>query len=202
MNEPAPRAATLREQLVSLPNLITYGRILAIPLVLVFMQYDSRLNAFIAAMIFAAASATDALDGYLARKLNLISDLGKFLDPLADKLIVMGTLIMLVNLGRVSPWVVIVLLGRELIVSGLRSVAANEGLVLAARDLGKLKTAYQMAGLWAMLVHHEYTLEPFAEPFNFNRMGTWVLYLSVVLAIVSAYDYFAGFYKAVRESRS
>ena len=167
----AQESLSLRRQALSLPNLITYGRILAIPGVLAFMQFDSRRNAFIAAMIFAAASVTDALDGYLARRLNLISDLGKFLDPLADKLIVMGTLIMLVHLSRVSVWVVIILLARETIVSGLRAIAATEGLVIAARDLGKKKTAFQMVGLWALLINYRYQLPPFAEPFDFLLAG-------------------------------
>jgi CDP-diacylglycerol---glycerol-3-phosphate 3-phosphatidyltransferase len=186
-----------RQQLVSLPNLVTYVRIMAIPLILVFMRFDTRLNAFIAAMIFAVASASDGLDGYLARRYKLESDLGKFLDPLADKLIVMGTLVMLVHLNRVNVWIAIVLIAREIAVSGLRSVAAAEGLVIAARDLGKKKTAFQMASLWALLIHYTYELDLLAEPFDFNRVGTILLYVALMFSILSAYDYFAGFVRAL-----
>jgi CDP-diacylglycerol--glycerol-3-phosphate 3-phosphatidyltransferase len=190
---------SLRRQLVALPNLITYFRILAVPVVLVVMQLDSRRNAFIAAMIFALASATDALDGYLARRFQMISDVGKFLDPLADKLITTGALVMLVHLSRVSVWVVIVLLSRDLIVGGLRSMAATEGLVLAARELGKQKTAFQMVGLWCLLVHYPYPFELFEGPLDFNRMGSFFLYLSVLLSVVSMIDYFLAFFRALGE---
>jgi CDP-diacylglycerol--glycerol-3-phosphate 3-phosphatidyltransferase len=190
---------SLRRQLVALPNLITYFRILAVPVVLVVMQLDSRRNAFIAAMIFALASATDALDGYLARRFQMISDVGKFLDPLADKLITTGALVMLVHLSRVSVWVVIVLLSRDLIVGGLRSMAATEGLVLAARELGKQKTAFQMVGLWCLLVHYPYPFELFEGPLDFNRMGSFFLYLSVLLSVVSMIDYFLAVFRALGE---
>ena len=125
-----PRRKSLATQALQLPNLITYARVLAIPAVLMMMQYDSPRNAFIAAMIFAVASATDALDGYLARRFNQTSLIGKFLDPLADKLIVMGALLMLIHLGRVSPWIALLILSREIIVTGLRTIAAGEGLVI------------------------------------------------------------------------
>jgi CDP-diacylglycerol--glycerol-3-phosphate 3-phosphatidyltransferase len=189
--------SSLGRQAVNLPNLITYGRILAIPLVLAFMAFDSRRNAFIAAMVFAVASATDALDGYLARKFNLTSVLGKFLDPLADKLIVMGSLLMLLQLGRVPVWIALVILVREQMISGLRAVAASEGLVIAARELGKTKTAFQMVGLWALLVHYPYEIDLFPTPIDFHRMGLIFLYISVVFSVVSAVDYFAGFFRAV-----
>jgi CDP-diacylglycerol--glycerol-3-phosphate 3-phosphatidyltransferase len=194
---------TLAKQALSLPNLITYGRIAAIPAVLATMQSDSRRNAFVAAMIFAAASATDALDGYLARRFNMTSVLGKLLDPLADKLIVLGTLIMLLHLGRVSAWVVFIILARDIIINGLRTIAIGEGLVIAARDLGKQKTAFQMVGVWMLLVHYTYTLPPLSEPVDFHRIGTVLLYISVFFSVTSAIDYFYGFYKTiVRRSRS
>lgn len=190
--------ASLSKQALSLPNLVTYARILAIPGVLVIMEFDSPRNAFIAAMVFALASATDALDGYLARRFNMISVLGKLLDPLADKLIVLGTLIMLLHLGRVSAWIVFVLLARDIVINGLRTIAIGEGLVIAARDLGKQKTAFQMVGVWALLVHYPYELEPLPDPVDFHRIGTWLLYISVFFSIISAIDYFAGFFRTMR----
>ncbi|MCA9549216.1 MAG: CDP-diacylglycerol--glycerol-3-phosphate 3-phosphatidyltransferase [Myxococcales bacterium] len=202
---PAQAAAAGRPRVLrnafALPNLITYFRILCIPGVLFVMQSDSPRNAFIAAMLFAAASVTDFLDGYLARKMNLISFIGKFLDPLADKLLVTGTLVMLVHLGRANPWVVFIILSREIIITTLRTLAMGEGTVIAARDLGKQKTAFQMVGIWALLVHYPYPLLDliFDEPVNFHRVGTIFLYISVLFSVLSAADYFWGFVKGVQE---
>jgi CDP-diacylglycerol--glycerol-3-phosphate 3-phosphatidyltransferase len=183
-------------QALSLPNLFTYARILAIPGVLFIMQFDSPQNAFLAAMIFAAASATDAVDGYLARKFNLTSIIGKFLDPLADKLIVMGTLVMLLYLGRVNAWIVFLILARDTIISGLRTIAMTEGLVIEAREFGKQKTAFQMVGIWALLVHYPHTVWT-AEPIDFHRIGTYLIYISLFFSIVSAGDYFRSFFKTL-----
>lgn len=189
--------ANLAKQALTLPNLITYVRIIAIPGVLAVMQFDSRRNAFIAAMIFAVASATDALDGYLARRFKMTSVLGKLLDPLADKLIVLGTLIMLLHLGRVSAWIVFVLIARDTIVTGLRTIAVAEGLVIGARDLGKQKTAFQMVGIWMLLVHYTYRLPPLSDPVDFHRIGTFLLYISVFFSVISAVDYFVGFFRTM-----
>lgn len=188
---------SLAQQAVSPPNLVTLARIFAIPAVLFVMQSDSPRNAFVAAMIFAAASATDALDGWLARRFNLISVLGKLLDPLADKLLVLGTLIMLLQLGRVSAWIVFIILARDIIISGLRTIAIGEGMVIAARELGKQKTAFQMVGVWALLVHYRYELEPLTDPVDFHRIGTILLYISVFFSVVSAIDYFVSFSRAM-----
>ena len=191
------RRRRLRREALNIPNLLTYGRILAIPAVLFFMAFDSPRNAFIAAMLFATASVTDAIDGWLARKLNQSSALGKLLDPLADKLLVLGALLMLLDLGRVEVWVVLVLLAREMTITGLRSVAAAEGLVIAARELGKTKTAFQMVGLWALILYYPYPIEIFADPIRFDRVGRVFLYISVFFSIVSAIDYFVGFARAM-----
>ncbi len=192
---------SLQKQALSLPNLITYVRILAIPAVLFTMQFDSPRNAFLAAMIFAAASATDALDGYLARKFNLTSLIGKFLDPLADKLIVMGALVMLLYLGRVNAWIVFVILARDIIISGLRTIAMTEGMVIAAREFGKHKTAFQMVGIWALLIHYPHTVVT-DEAVDFHRIGTYFLYISVFFSLLSAGDYFRSFFKTVLVAHS
>lgn len=202
MSEAGADRKSLARQAVSLPNLITYLRVLAIPAIMLVMSSDSPRNAFIAAMVFAVASASDALDGYLARRYNMSSLLGKFLDPLADKLIVMAVLLMLLHLGRVSVWIVAVVLARETIITGLRAIAAGEGLIIAARELGKAKTALQMVGLWALLLHHPYPIGFFDEPVDFHRLGTVFLYLSVILSVASALDYFRGFIRAMDGSRS
>ncbi len=201
MSEPsdhAPAPPTLSEQARWLPNLVTYVRILAIPVVMAIMQADSPTNAFIASLIFAAAALTDALDGYLARRLNQVSIIGKFLDPLADKLIVLGALVMLIQLDRVSPWVAFVIVSREIVVSTLRTIAMGEGIVIAARPLGKWKTGFQMAGLWALLVHYDVSLAPFgvATSLPMHGLGTVLLLVSVLLSLLSAADYFRAFIRA------
>jgi CDP-diacylglycerol--glycerol-3-phosphate 3-phosphatidyltransferase len=194
--------SSLARQALNLPNLITYLRVLAIPGVMLVMSYDSPRNAFIAAMLFATASASDALDGYLARRYGMSSLIGKFLDPLADKLLVMAVIVMLLDLGRVSVWIVVVILARETVITGLRAIAAGEGLIIAARELGKAKTALQMVGLWALLLHHPYPIGFFDEPVDFHRLGTVLLYLSVILSLVSAWDYFRGFARAVSQAET
>jgi CDP-diacylglycerol--glycerol-3-phosphate 3-phosphatidyltransferase len=192
------RKKPLFGEALALPNLITYARIVAIPVVLAIMQFDSRRNAFIAAMLFATASATDALDGYLARRYGLTSMIGKFLDPLADKLIVTGCLLMLLYLGRASPWLVFIIVSRETVITTLRVIAMGEGLEIAARDLGKQKTAFQMVGIWSLLVHYEYPLLDFIpEKVNFHRLGTYMLYISVFFSLLSAAEYFLAFFRTV-----
>ncbi len=189
----------LFRQALTWPNLITWLRILAVPVVLLVMQADSPRNAFFAAILFGLASGTDALDGWLARRFNQGSVVGKLLDPLADKLIVTGSLVMLVDLGRVSAWWVLVILARDMFVSGLRSLAASEGWLIAARDLGKQKTAFQMVGLWCLLVHYPYPVFG-GELVSFHRVGLWCLGISVLFSLVSAVDYTLAFARRMDET--
>ncbi len=200
IRRPDGPAWNLRQQAVAIPNLVTYVRIVAIPVVMGVMQFDSPTNALVAAMLFAFASATDAIDGYLARRLNQVSVIGKFLDPLADKLIVLGALVMLIQLNRVSPWVVFIIMSREIVVTTLRTIAMGEGVVIAARSLGKWKTAFQMAGLWALLVHYERALAPVGLNISipFHDVGTVLLLISVALSLLSAVDYFWGFFRSMQ----
>src|SRR5450432_2438217 len=135
------RRRPLAADALNIPNLLTFARVLMIPACLYFLDQDTPRSGYWSALIFTAAAMTDMLDGYLARKLGVVSVLGKLLDPLADKLIVMATLVWLVSMGRMPTWVVIVLLGRDISVTGLRSVAASEGVVIAAGEEGKAKTA-------------------------------------------------------------
>jgi CDP-diacylglycerol--glycerol-3-phosphate 3-phosphatidyltransferase len=132
----ARKPSVLMQEFWNLPNILTLGRIFLIP-VFVWLTYDADpLSALLAALVFAVAAITDVVDGYLARRWNLITVVGKFMDPLADKLIVMAALVTMVRLGRIAAWMVIVLLARELIVSGLRTIAASEGMVIAAGQVG------------------------------------------------------------------
>lgn len=191
---------TLAQQAVALPNILTYLRIAAVPVVMFLMQDVSPGGAFAAAAVFGAASITDALDGYLARRMNLVSAIGQLLDPLADKLLVMGALLGLVQLGRVSPGLAFIILAREMYVNGLRSVAASQGVVLAARALGKQKTAFQMVGLVALILHHSYPL--IGGEVRFQTVGMWCLMISVGFSLFSAAEYTWAFFAPGRSRQS
>ena len=189
----------LRRDFFNTPNAITLARIGMIPVFLWFTWRESRVDSFVGAMIYAVTGTTDFLDGYIARKKNLVTVIGKFLDPLADKLIVMAALIMLVHLGRVAAWVVIVIMAREFIVTGLRTIAMSEGIVIAAGQEGKSKTAFQVASITFLIMHYRYPVDAILFTFDLdaNRAGTWLLYISLVFSVWSAWNYFAGFIRAV-----
>ena len=189
------RMRRMRRELTNLPNLITYGRLIAIPACLVLLARGDARSSFLAAVIYCVASATDYVDGYLARRLGMVSDVGKFLDPLADKLIVMAALVMMVHLGRVDAWVVVVMLAREMTITSLRSIASAEGMVISARFVGKMKTALQMVGLAFLMVHYDYRIHLgiFSADMDLHAVGLALLYVSLVCSIWSAVQYFASF---------
>jgi CDP-diacylglycerol--glycerol-3-phosphate 3-phosphatidyltransferase len=189
----------MRRELFNLPNIITMVRMAMIPVILWFTYYESRRASFIAAMLFAVTGATDFLDGWVARRRGLVTVVGKFLDPLADKLVVMAALVMLVHLGRVAAWVVIVVMAREFIVSGLRTIAMSEGIVIAAGQDGKLKTILQIVGITFLLLHYAYPIDLgfISVEYDSNKVGTTILYLSLVFSVWSAWTYFSDFLKAV-----
>ncbi len=190
---------SLRREFLNLPNAITLARIALIPVFLWFTYFESRVDSFIAALVYAGTSATDFLDGWVARRKNLVTVIGKFLDPLADKLIVMAALVMLVHLGRVGAWVVIVIMAREFIVTGLRTIAMSEGLVIPAGQEGKYKTALQLAGISFLLLHYTYPIDAWVFSFDLdaNRVGTWLVYISMVFSVLSAFFYFRDFVRTV-----
>jgi CDP-diacylglycerol--glycerol-3-phosphate 3-phosphatidyltransferase len=194
------RRRTLAEDAVNLPNLLTMGRVVMIPACLWFLDRDTPKDCFWSAIIFTLAALTDVLDGYLARKLDIVSVLGKFLDPLADKLIVMASLIWMVPMGRIPAWVVIVLLAREISVTGLRSVAASEGVVIAAGQEGKTKTALQMIGIIALLLGYPYHLSYLGLDcgvVDTATIGRVLVYLSLGFSIASGAQYVRLFGSAV-----
>jgi CDP-diacylglycerol--glycerol-3-phosphate 3-phosphatidyltransferase len=169
-----------------LPNLISILRILLVPVLVVLLRSPSRTGAVLAALTFFLACWSDFLDGYLARRHGITSTLGKLLDPLADKLIVMAVLVMLAAMPRtprVPAWVVVVIVGRELAVTGLRAMATSEGLVLAAEELGKYKTIFQMLALHGLLLHYTFL------GVDFFAGGMYFLWPSLVLSLWSGVDY-------------
>jgi CDP-diacylglycerol--glycerol-3-phosphate 3-phosphatidyltransferase len=200
------RATNLRAESTYLPNLLTMGRIAMIPAILYFIDNYSPTRSFIAMLIYLGAALTDSLDGYLARKRKQVSVLGKFLDPLADKLIVTAVLVYLVAMDRCPAWLCVALLARELAVTGLRSIATTEGLVISASDSGKQKTALQLVGTLFLLIHFKYPVWGLEhvyirnEPLliNFQAVGIVTLYLALAMSVISFLDYFIMFVKAVQ----
>ncbi|MCM3713262.1 CDP-diacylglycerol--glycerol-3-phosphate 3-phosphatidyltransferase [Halalkalibacter oceani] len=181
---------------MNLPNKITISRIFLIPLFMifllaplpfgdfVFLGTTMPVAHFIAALIFIIASATDWLDGYYARKLNLITNFGKFLDPLADKLLITAALIALVELQLLPAWMAIVIISREFAVTGIRLVAAADGEVIAASPLGKLKTVAQIVAISALMLHN-WPFQALSLPFD--MLAIWI---ATILTIWSGVDYF------------
>jgi CDP-diacylglycerol---glycerol-3-phosphate 3-phosphatidyltransferase len=167
---------------MNLPNKITIVRVCMIPFFLFFMLTDFVPNSrIIAAIIFIVAALTDALDGYLARKDNLVTNFGKFMDPLADKLLVSAALICFVEFKLVSSWIIIVIISREFIISGFRLVASDSGIVIAASYWGKFKTVAQMVMSILLIIN-------FSSRF-FNVLEQIFIYLSLVLTVISLIDY-------------
>jgi CDP-diacylglycerol--glycerol-3-phosphate 3-phosphatidyltransferase len=197
-----PRKRSLANDAVNLPNLLTMGRIVAIPFFVWLLDTPTPVRGFWACIVFTAAAITDVLDGYLARRLGSVSVLGKFLDPLADKLIVMAALVWMVPMGRIAAWVVVLLLAREISITGLRSVAASEGVIIAAGQEGKTKTALQMIGIVALLLGYPYHLSYFGIDLGLVDMvhvGRSLIYLSLLFSFVSAANYVRLFSAAVEE---
>jgi len=197
--------ADLRRELTNLPNLVTMSRIVMIPFILIFIDNFNPLRSFIASMLYLVAAAGDFVDGYLARSRGQVSMLGKFLDPLADKLLVTSVLVFLVALQRVPAWVVVVLIGRDLAISGLRSIAAAQGLVIAASDGGKIKTALQLVAITSLLIYFRYPVlgVSMIAPIDYLYVGTIILYISMGVSLFSGVQYLRHFLSAaLRQSRA
>jgi len=196
------RPKSIRQDAINLPNLLTFLRIALIPVVLFLLADGTPRANFWSAIVYIVSAITDALDGWLARRQGLISVLGKFLDPLADKLLVMATLVWLVYMGRlptVGVAAVALMIGRELSITALRSIAMSEGVVIAARQGGKDKTALQMVAILLLILHHTYVIDfGFVQiTADLNQVGLSLLYVSLVLALTSGGEYIKLFVDAV-----
>lgn len=179
----------------SIPNILTGTRIAAIPVLVLLLSFPGKLPSFLAALCFLLAGATDFLDGFFARRHRLVSKFGKFMDPLADKLLVSAALILLIPLGRVPAWMAFIIVGRELAVTGLRGLAAAEGTILAPDRWGKTKTLLQMAALTALILHYPY------QAVDFQRLGMALLWLALITTVASGVGYFLAFFRQYPESR-
>ncbi|RII31583.1 MAG: CDP-diacylglycerol--glycerol-3-phosphate 3-phosphatidyltransferase [Geobacter sp.] len=187
--------------ILNLPNILTMMRIAAIPLLAALLMSPSQSAGFWAAAVFSLASITDWLDGYLARRMGIVTVFGKFLDPIADKLIVMAALIMILPFGRVPAWMVLLILGREIIITGLRGIASSEGIVIQASDLGKFKTIFQIVAIIGLLLHYNYNWFfgidlPWLHV-NMHNVGMFFLWIATLLTVWSGIDYLARFVRVI-----
>lgn len=170
---------------MNLPNKLTLFRVILIPFFVFFLlaPYFPGYGNYIAVAIFIIASLTDFLDGKIARKYNLVTNFGKFMDPLADKLLVCSALICLISLGKIPSWVVIIIIAREFIISGFRLIASDNGVVIAASYWGKFKTASQMLMVIVLMLNLQGRV--------FSIIGTVLIYVSLALTVISLIDYIA-----------
>ena len=174
---------------MNLPNKLTILRTIMIPVFLIFLYIPGlgMTGDVLAAAIFVLASFTDLLDGKIARKYNLVTNFGKFMDPLADKLLVCSALIALVDLNRIPAWVVIIIIAREFIISGFRLIASDNGVVIAASYWGKFKTTFQMIMIILLILNIDY-------PYS-NIINMVIMYIALTLTIISLLDYIIKNYK-------
>ena len=167
---------------LNLPNTITLIRIAMIPLIMLFLLLPIPGKYLIFAIIFVVAAATDGVDGHIARSRNLVTTLGKFLDPLADKLLILATLICLLALDKAGAVAIILILTRELVITGLRAIAADKGVVIAASYFGKFKTVSQIVAITYILLAGQLTALP-------EVLGTVLLWIAVIITVLSGADY-------------
>ena len=173
----------------NMPNCLTLMRICATPLVVVLLYYEGPITCFIAALLFTLASITDLLDGHIARRDNLVTSFGKFLDPLADKVLICSVLIMLTYLNWIAAWVTILIVCRELLVTGLRAVAADEGIVIEADKFGKWKTTLQVIAIVPLTIHYP------LMGIDAHGLGKFLLYIALALTVVSGVNYLCLYYR-------
>jgi CDP-diacylglycerol---glycerol-3-phosphate 3-phosphatidyltransferase len=177
------------KQDLSHPNSLTLYRIMTVPIIVLLLVYPNRYSNFIAAIIFSSAAITDYLDGFYARRKGLVSTFGKFMDPIADKLLTCSTFIMLVAHGWVPGWVVCVIVAREIAVTGLRSVVSVNGGDVSASNLGKYKTGFQIAAAIPLTFHYKYF------GLDMHTIGIVLLWGALIFTIWSGADYFIRFRK-------
>ncbi len=174
------------------PNILTLYRIAAVPLIVILLLFPNRICTFVAALLFSAAAITDYLDGYLARVRGMESAFGRIMDPLADKLLVSASFIMLTSLGWVPAWMVCIIIGREIAVTGLRNFIAESQKDLSASSLGKYKTGFQIAAIIPLMIHFDFW------GLQVQRIGGVFLWAALVFTIWSGVDYFVRFRKLLK----
>jgi CDP-diacylglycerol--glycerol-3-phosphate 3-phosphatidyltransferase len=177
------------KEIFNLPNSITLLRIGVIPVLFLLLLNPGKVLSLIIAILFIIAAVTDLLDGYIARKYEIVTKIGKYLDPLADKLIVNTAMIMMIPIGRIPAWIVAIIIMRDLAVDGLRGIASTDDFVIYASTLGKQKTLCQIIAVSALLIHY-----PLFGA-DAHAVGMAVLYFALILTLWSGIDYFVRFYR-------
>ena len=183
-----------KKVLFNIPNCLCFFRILLIPLFLyVYFVADLKNRYIVAAFVLVISGISDFLDGFIARKFNMVTDFGKFMDPLADKLLVCSAMICLVEIDRLAAWIVIVIIAREFIISGFRLVASDNGIVIAASYWGKFKTTFQMLMIIALILDFQNRY--------FQMLATALTYIALILTVVSLIDYIAKNKQVLKEQK-
>jgi CDP-diacylglycerol---glycerol-3-phosphate 3-phosphatidyltransferase len=189
LDAPPVEEATLN--IFNIPNLLSISRIVAVPIFIILMLEPSPMRALLAGIVFSLASATDWLDGHLARKWGQVTKIGKLLDPIADKILIMSALVILVEIRSdvVPAWIAIVIIGREFAVTGLRAIASSENIIIPAETVGKYKVGAQITAVLALLLDYYMTNEWLRD------LGSLALWIAMILALYSAIHYFRVFWK-------
>ncbi|MBN1614329.1 MAG: CDP-diacylglycerol--glycerol-3-phosphate 3-phosphatidyltransferase [Deltaproteobacteria bacterium] len=180
-----------RREALNLPNTITMMRIGVIPVLFFLLLSPGPTGSLIIAALFILAALTDLLDGYIARRYQIVTKMGKLLDPIADKIIVNSAMILMIPIGRVPAWIVVITIIRDIAVDGIRSIASSEGIVIQASPLGKKKTLCQIVAVSALMIHY-----PLFGA-DAHVVGTVILYIALVLTVYSGFDYFLKFSRAI-----
>ena len=180
-----------RRETFNLPNTITLMRIGVVPFLFILLSNPGEFWSLVIAGLFVVASITDFFDGYIARKYHMITTMGKFLDPIADKIIVNSAMILMIPIGRLPAWIVAITIIRDLIVDVIRSIASSEGIYMQASILGKQKTVAQIIAVTALMIHYS------IFGINAHIVGTVILYVALFLTVYSGIDYFIKLYKNV-----
>ena len=187
----APQMEETAVIIFNVPNLLSLSRILSVPIFIVLMLDPSPVRALAAGIVFSLASATDWLDGYLARKWGQVTKMGKLLDPIADKILIMSALVILVELRPdiVHSWMAILIIGREFAVTGLRAIASSDGIIIPAETVGKYKVGAQITAVLSLLLDYAFTRDWMRD------LGSYALWIAMILSVYSALQYFRTYWK-------
>jgi len=187
----APQMEATAVIIFNVPNLLSLSRILSVPIFIVLMLEPSVVRTLAAGIVFSLASATDWLDGYLARKWGQVTKMGKLLDPIADKILIMSALVILVKLRPdiVHPWMAILIIGREFAVTGLRAIASSDGIIIPAETVGKYKVGAQITAVLSLLLDFAFTRD------WMKYLGKYALWVAMILSVYSALQYFRTYWK-------
>lgn len=180
-----------RRSVINLPNSITMLRIGIVPILFFLLNSPGPIWSLVIALLFIMAALTDLLDGYVARRYQIVTTIGKFLDPIADKLIVNTAMIVMIPIGRIPAWIVAIIIIRDFVVDGIRSIASSEGVIIPASKLGKQKMLCQIFAVSALMIHYPLFIA------DAHVVGIFVLYIALILTVYSGLSYFNDFYRLV-----